>query len=133
MGNLSESSKVKLTTCHPLIQQLICEVAVHYDCTVLEGHRSEAEQNEAYETGHSKLQWPNGKHNSFPSKAVDVAPTPLDWQDVKRFAHFAGYVQATADRLGIKIRWGGNFDGDLNFKNDKFVDLVHFEILEESA
>ncbi|MDX9730213.1 MAG: hypothetical protein RBT63_00445 [Bdellovibrionales bacterium] len=127
--NFSQRSKANLATCHEDLQRLFCEVVVKYDCTILEGHRGEAEQNAAFDRGDSKLQWPDGKHNKAPSLAVDVAPYPIDWKDLKRFAHFAGYVQATADRLGIKIRWGGDWNGDRNLTNDRFLDMVHFELV----
>ena len=52
------------------------------------------------------MQYPNSKHNKLPSKAVDVAPYPIDWNDPDRFYHFAGYVRGIAEGMGIKIRWG---------------------------
>jgi peptidoglycan L-alanyl-D-glutamate endopeptidase CwlK len=126
----SASSQSKLETCHPDLQKLFSEVIKHYDCTVVCGHRSEAEQEEARRKGNSKLSYPNSKHNQTPSLAVDVLPYPFkSWEDTNRFHHFAGFVLATAVQLGIKIRWGGDFNSDLNFKNDSFVDMPHFELV----
>lgn len=129
MPKFSKSSDDKLNTCHPLLQTLFREVVKHYDCTIICGHRGEKEQNEAFENGYSKLKFPMSKHNSMPSRAVDVMPFPLSWTDKSRHLHFAGYVQATADRLGIKVRWGGNFDGDQNLDNG-FMDRPHWEIVD---
>ena len=61
--------------------------------------------------------------------AVDVSPFPIDWNDANRFHHFAGYVLAVAQSLDIKIRWGGDWNGDLQFKTEKFRDLPHFELI----
>jgi hypothetical protein len=61
--------------------------------------------------------------------AVDVAPYPIDWEDTKRFYHFAGFVQATAKQLNIPIIWGGDWNNNNNFKDQTFNDLVHFELI----
>ena len=70
------------------------------------------------------------KHNSFPSLAVDVAPYPINWSDKERFYFFAGYVKATADQMKIKIRWGGDWDGDTKVRDQTFMDLPHYELIE---
>jgi peptidoglycan L-alanyl-D-glutamate endopeptidase CwlK len=33
-----------------------------------------------------------------------------------------------ASGLGIKLRWGGNWNGDFNLKDNKFQDIGHFEV-----
>ncbi len=40
----------------------------------------------------SKIRWPDGKHNTVPSSAVDVTPYPVVWDDRERQFLFAGYV-----------------------------------------
>lgn len=122
MKNLSEA--------HPDLQRLFHEVIKHYDCTVIEGHRGEEEQNKAYHAGHSKLKFPQSKHNKMPSLAVDVCPYPIDWKDYKRFYYFGGLVKGIASQMGIKIRWGGDWDGDNQFTDQRFHDLPHFELVE---
>lgn len=32
-----------------------------------------------------------------------------------------------AHKLGVRITWGGDWDGDKSFKDNKFNDLPHFE------
>jgi hypothetical protein len=127
--NYSKKSKKQLATCHPKLQELFNEVIKEYDCTIIIGHRNKKKQDEAFRTGASKKEFPFSKHNSHPSIAADVAPYPIDWNNTKRFYHFAGYVQATADRMGIKIRWGGDWDSDNDLDDQTFMDLVHFELL----
>ena len=97
---------------------------------VLEGHRGEEKQNAAYDKGNSKVRYPNGKHNQSPSVAVDVAPYPIDWADRDRFHYFGGYVLGVAKQMGLNIRWGGDWNQDTQTKDNKFDDLVHFEIKE---
>jgi len=115
-------SQQRLATCHEDLQRVMNEVIKWYDISIICGHRGEAEQNRAYETGHSKLRWPNSKHNRLPSLAVDIAPWPIDWNDHKRFWYMGGLVMGVAAKMGIKIDWGGNWIS--------FIDLPHFELQE---
>ena len=32
--------------------------------------------------------------------------------------------------MGVDIRWGGDWNGDFNLKNQNFYDLPHFEVEE---
>tara|TARA_R110000822_G_scaffold93640_1_gene215264 strand:+ start:150 stop:536 length:387 start_codon:yes stop_codon:yes gene_type:complete len=128
MPKFSKTSLAKLDTCHPDLQRIFNEVIKTYDCSILEGHRSNERQKELYHQGKSKIK-SGGKHNSLPSAAVDAAPYPIDWNDKNRFYHFAGRVQAVALMLDIKIRWGGDWNGDNNLKNQTFFDLPHFELI----
>jgi len=121
MKNLSEA--------HPDLQRLFHIVIQEYDCTIIEGHRTALEQNAVYHAGKSKLKFPHSKHNHDPSMAVDVCPYPIDWNDYKRFYYFGGLVKGIASRLGIGIRWGGDWSGDNDFNDQTFHDLPHFELL----
>ncbi len=131
MYKLSETSIARLATCHPDIIKLIQKVSESYNVTVTCGHRGEADQEDAFNKGLSKLQFPASKHNKSPSLAVDVVPFPIDWNDRNRFFHLAGFIQATAKMMGIDIRWGGDWTKDNNFKNDSFVDMPHYELVGE--
>lgn len=128
MPNFSRQSYDRLQSCDERLVVLFERVVELYDCTILVGHRGKAEQNEAFRTGKSKLEWPNSKHNDLPSLAVDVAPYPIDWYDKLRFYHFAGFVLGVAAEQGTRIRWGGDWDGDHDLTDQTFMDLVHFEI-----
>lgn len=107
------------------------DVVEHYDCSILTGHRNEIDQMQAFDLKQSKLKWPESSHNSLPSKAVDAAPWPIDWDDRERFIHFAGAVQFAARKRGIILRWGGDWDQDGTGVDNNFDDLVHFEIVEQ--
>lgn len=123
-------SRTRLVTCDPRLQQLFNEVVKHFDCRVLCGHRTEAEQNQALHDGYSKLAWPLSKHNTNPSMAVDVVPWPVDWEDRERMVYFAGLVKGVALGLGLKVRWGGDWDSDTEVMDEKGLrDLPHFELV----
>ena len=128
MPRFSKKSLSKLETCDKRIQDLFLRVVKKFDCTIIEGHRSKDRQNKLFKEGKSKLKYPKGKHNAIPSKAVDVAPYPIDWSDRERFTYFAGYVLGIAYEMGLKIRWGGDWDMDTQVKDNNFDDLPHFEI-----
>jgi peptidoglycan L-alanyl-D-glutamate endopeptidase CwlK len=134
MPTFSSQSLDKLSTCHPDLQTLFHEVIKYFDCTVLVGFSDKEAQDKAYREGKSKVQWPNGNHNELPSLAVDVAPYPIDWKDTSRFYFFAGRVMGIAEMLKQQgriihdIRYGGDWNGDTQVKDNKFSDLVHYEL-----
>ena len=134
----SFTSKTKLETCHPDLQTLFFYVSLNYENTIVCGHRGEQEQNEAFADGNSQLQWPNSKHNSYPSDAVDAVPyevNHLDWGKLQS-AYFAGYVKGMAEilfRMSIishKIRCGIDWNENNDIDDTKFWDACHFEIIE---
>ena len=133
MPRFGKKSKRQLETCHYKLQEVFNEVIKTVDCSVLEGHRNKADQNKLYEEGKTKLQYPLGRHNELPSRAADVVPYPINWNDRERFTLFAGFVIGTAKSMGIKLRWGGNWDmweekGRWEVNDNKFDDFPHFEI-----
>jgi peptidoglycan L-alanyl-D-glutamate endopeptidase CwlK len=128
MPAFSNKSRAKLDSCHRDLQ-LICErVIQYYDFSVLEGYRSGDRQNELFRQGKSKLKSGQSKHNQDPSRAVDIAPYEIDWDNAKRFYLLAGMMFQAANDLGIKIRWGGDWDGDWDHGDQSFMDLPHFEL-----
>ena len=85
------------------------------------------------------MRWPHGKHNNTTSEglpcsfAIHLVPYPnLDWNDRERFYYFGGLVLGVARSLFIPLRWGGDWDMDHNFKDQKFDDLCHFELYGDS-
>jgi len=134
MAKFGKRSTKNLEECHQDIQTVFNEVIKYFDCTVIEGHRPEDEQNEAFRTGKSKARWEESKHNKMPSEATDVLPCPIDWNDLNRMRYFAGFVVGIAammKRKGIidhNIRWGGDWDKDTEVKDNRFQDLPHFEL-----
>jgi len=135
MARFGKRSTANLAQCHPLLQRVFNEVIKHYNHTILVGRRGEEAQNQAVADGKSKLTYPHSKHNPIPSKAVDAAPwftiePHIRWWDTKSFYHFGGFVLGVAAKMGVDIRWGGNWDMDDELHDQHFNDLVHFELKE---
>ena len=128
MPYFGRESRHNLRTCDPQLQRLFERVIQIIDCKILCGHRGEAAQNRAFDEGHSRVRWPDGKHNTYPSEGIDAAPWPIDWEDRPRFYFFAGIVLGVAEGMEIPLRWGGDWDGDRDFRDQTFDDLVHFEL-----
>jgi hypothetical protein len=137
MPKFSNKSNLQLDTCHPLLQDLFRAVIKEYDCAVIEGHRARRRQNQLYQQGKSKVKWPDGKHNVMPSEAVDVGPwirpDGIPWNEPNQFYVFSGYVLSKAKEMGIKVRWGGDWDGDHDVNDQWFNDLGHWELLSSRA
>ena len=128
MAKFGKKSKEKLATCDKRLQDVFNEVIKYVDCSILEGHRDERAQEKYFEEGKSKVRYPMGRHNSKPSRAVDVVPYPIDWNDRERFHLFAGYVLGVASRMGYTLRWGGDWNMNFEVDDNKFDDFPHFEL-----
>jgi|TARA_R100000951_G_scaffold1557_5_gene3276 peptidoglycan L-alanyl-D-glutamate endopeptidase CwlK len=126
------SSQARLSELHPHLIHILSKALDKsiIDFTVIEGHRTVERQNELYRMGKSKIDGytRKGKHNYSPSLAVDIAPYPIDWTDVNRFYFLGGVIKATAKELGYDLRWGYDWDGDGDFKDQTFNDGPHFEL-----
>lgn len=143
MGNfrLGAKSEEKLNGCHPVLAQIVRAAmdVSPMDFTVLVGWRGKADQDAAVAAGKSKTPWPTSKHNQMnngrpESMAVDFAPWPIDWNDIKAFHFLAGFIMGVGAPIaaahGYRLRYGGNFNDDGNFTNDHFVDGDHLELVK---
>lgn len=110
-----------------------------FDHSLICGHRDEATQNELFKLNMTKVRWPDSKHNSLPSMAVDATPwwPGLDDRWVPRHCRFfAGAIAAITVELYLAgsishvVRWGGDWDRDGDQRDQKFDDLVHFELVK---
>ena len=128
MPKFGTRSRNALHSCDEKLIKVFNEVIKTVDCSVLEGHRNKAKQDEYYDEGKSKVKYPNGRHNKLPSMAVDVCPYPIDWDDRERFHLFAGFVLGIAKSMGINLRWGGDWNQNFEVDDNKFDDFPHFEL-----
>jgi peptidoglycan L-alanyl-D-glutamate endopeptidase CwlK len=111
--------------------ETIAHIAVYeFDLFLVCGHRSKEEQDLVFNRGFSKVKWPNSKHNSLPSEAMDTCPYPIDWNNLERFRQMYEILNMVAQENGMKIRFGADFNMNGNLKDDKFVDLPHCELIE---
>jgi len=125
MYKFSKRSLDNLATAEEKLQVLFNEVIKEIDCTVIYGHRTPEEQFELFKQGREKKDgwWvkvgktvtnldgniKKSKHNYFPSKAVDVVPFPLDWNNIESFKNLAVIVKKKAKELNIDVEWGGDW------------------------
>jgi len=121
MASFSNRSKKRLLTCDGRLQKILFDAISVMDFTILCGHRGEVEQNKAFEGGNSNAKWLESKHNYLPSKAVDIAPWPIDWNDTESFARLVGVVQGIAFKHGVTIRCGMDFT---SIKDYPHIELV---------
>lgn len=128
MNSYSKQSQANLDSCHWHLQVIFIDALQVMDHSILCGYRSQDEQLALFIEEQTKVRL--GEHNCTPSRAVDAIPYPVDWDDLRRVTLFAGIVLGIAHKRGIKIRWGGDWDQDTQVKDNKFNDLVHFELKE---
>lgn len=144
---LGSTSVKRLSTCHGEIQAVI-ELAIKrspIDFGVAQGSRTITEQQEYFNNGKSKINpkayitkeklFAHAKHLvdddiRTKSDAVDVyafVNGKASWESSSLIL-IAGVILSCADELGIKLRWGGNWDQDGEIVTDQtFQDFPHFE------
>ena len=130
MPKFGAKSTSALATCVPPLQVLAQVVVVRFDCAVIWGRRGKAEQEYALQQGWTTKHWPHSSHNvEAPglSAAMDLTPYPVDWNDQPRLYYFSGYVRGIAERLGIKLRYGADWDGDYDINDQMLRDPCYFE------
>lgn len=136
MNRYSAASLDKLETCHEELVAVCQAVIPVYDHTIIWGIRLKEQQNVLYPVYTTKL-WPDSKHNSEDpdglSDAVDMAPwhvlvPHIRWEAEREFVFLAGHMKQAAAAIGVKIRWGGDWDQDHDLYDlNKPFDLGHFE------
>lgn len=126
------------------------------DFTVLEGVRSRDQMKVNYGKGRTAMQlvkkgisplyakpnerkvtWLNdpfaSTHAADPedglSKAVDLAPWPINWNDSARFEKLARHVIDTGKSMGVRLKWGRDWDMDGRYEEKGETDGPHFELV----
>jgi len=149
MPAFGEGSRQQLETCEVELQDILEDAILTVDFSVLEGKRSVKRQRALRDAGFSKTLNSNHVYPlNKPSRAVDIAPYPIKfpekpkgirrlmWKLVQkyvkqtaRFYFLAGYIKCISEYQGVQLRWGGDWDGDNEFDDQKFDDLGHYELL----
>ena len=124
MYKFGKRSKERLKGVDSRLVNVLNELIKIMDVTIIEGLRSEKRQKELLAKGATKVKY--SKH--MEGKAVDLAPYPIDWNDREMFHYMGGMLRGLGKSMGVKIRWGGDWDSDGDINDNKFDDLVHFEI-----
>lgn len=137
MGQFGTQSQLRLNTCHAHLQSVAYKAVKKcpVDFGISEGNRSIERQKQLFIDKKTKIDGVTefSKHNYTPSKAFDIYAWVNNQvsYDVNHLCFIAGYIMACASELGIKLRWGGNWDMDGEILRDQnFDDLPHFELID---
>ena len=136
MATFGKTSNRRLDTAHNIFQVLMRRVVARRDCSCTEGFRDEVKQNFYFKKKTSKVKWPNSKHNSEPSMAVDITPYPEMWDSKSAFFELRDIIleeweimQQQSVTEGFELRWGGDWDSDGDFDDQTFMDYPHWELV----
>ena len=140
-------SEAQLQTCDPLLDSVMRKALKMSDVDfgIVQGARSIEEQRDYFRKGNSKVN-PDGyignlpalyaaaKHITGPgmrySRACDIVVSGAKAYDIPTLCYIAGVVLTCAKYMGVKVRWGGNWDADSEIITDQtLVDAVHFELM----
>lgn len=113
---LTPRDRARLAGVHPTLVLVVERARRTEPFFVIEGVRSVERQRQLLSEGRSRTL--QSRH--LTGHAVDLGPTPLDWDNRGAFRLVAGAMQRAADELRVRIRWGGSFRG--------FFDGPHFEL-----
>lgn len=128
----------------------VCERALElggrigFDFSVVDGLRTPAEAQANSAAGTSQTQ--HSKHlagSDGKARAVDLRPYPRiqnglevdrnTWKTtpevLARWWVLRTLMFLAAAELGVKLRWGGDWDGDLDMRDHPFLDAYHFELV----
>lgn len=103
---LSKKGQALLATRKQALQDVINKSfeKMPFDITILASTvRTEEEQRANIAKG---VSW-TMKSKHLTGEAVDMAPYPVDWNNLERFVQMAEVVLTTAKEMGIPIVWGG--------------------------
>lgn len=134
MFKFGGNSRKHLSTLDPRLRTVAEQVMEWqiYDFAIVWGHRGEEAQNQAYLEGNSSKQWPDSKHNQYPSVALDFAPyiagIGIPWKDTHAFAVIGGLFIAAGATLDIPIVYGGDWDMDGETTDQRLKDWGHVEL-----
>ena len=118
--------------------QLLVDAAIKkVDFVLLDAQRGRAEQEKAFRAGNSKAHFGQSAHNFIPAVAFDLAPYPITWDApaFRKIATVIGYYdkrqgdgRGLAMTMKIPLRWGGDWDMDGDWKDERFLDWGHWEL-----
>lgn len=128
MPTFSKRSLAARAELHPKLQQVVDAAILGVDFVILDAQRGRAEQEKAFKSGFSKAKFGQSAHNYVPAIALDLCPYPIDFNDAAKFRIIAKTIMACAAKLKIPLRWGGDWDMDGDWKDERFLDWGHFEL-----
>lgn len=128
------TSKERLKGVHPELIQVVTKGLEMMDLVIVGGGRTLAQQRQFVKEG--KSQTMNSKHLMQPSgfyEAIDLTPYPnFDWSNPRGAADLlimGGMLLTAAWELNVRIRYGGDWNGNWKNSDNGFQDLDHIELL----
>lgn len=128
MPTFSDRSLKARAELHPALKAIVDEAIKEVDFVILDAQRGRAEQEKAFRAGNSKAHFGQSAHNYVPAVALDIVPYPIDFNNVDGFRQIAKIFLAVAERLNTPLRWGGDWDMDGDWSDERFLDWGHFEL-----
>ena len=137
--SLSQRSLKNLEGVHPNLVAVVKRAIeiTEQDFVVIEGVRTQARQDELWAQGRTKpgpiVTWTKDASSHGIGKdgyghAVDICPFPVDWNDLSKFDAIYVAMMAAAQELGVRLRYGGDWDMDGKLREKGEMDSPHFEL-----
>lgn len=137
--SLSQRSLKNLEGVHPNLVAVVKRAIeiTEQDFVVIEGVRTQARQDELWAQGRTKpgpiVTWTKDASSHGIGKdgyghAVDICPYPVDWNDISKFDAIYVAMMAAAQELGVRLRYGGDWDMDGKLRERGETDSPHFEL-----
>lgn len=135
---LGAQSRARLKGVHPQLVRIV-ERAIELskqDFMVLEGVRTPQRQKELYAQGRTKpgkvVTWTLTSNHFVKADgfghAVDLCPFPVDWNTASKFDAIGAAMVAASKELGVKIRWGKDWNQNGRPGEKGETDSPHFEL-----
>jgi len=115
--------------------KVVRKIAEDHEILVIEGLRTKERQEQLYAQGRTKpgpiVTWTlESKH--LDGLAVDVVMPvdgKIDWNNANSFVEVGFLMMNAAKELGVALRWGYDWDGDLKLREKGENDGPHFELM----
>ena len=122
MFRFSKKSLAQLDTVDPRLKALAIQVlsVSPIDFTIVQGRRTVAQSAQNIKNGTSFLSDPS-KSKHVTGEAIDFAPYvngKLDWDDREKFWTIAKLFKQEAEKMGIKVRLGADWNGSGSYKDE---------------
>ncbi|WON77567.1 M15 family metallopeptidase [Serratia sp. UGAL515B_01] len=129
MFRFSKRSEENLKGVNPALVKVVRRAIelTTVDFMVIEGLRTQERQRQLVRNGTSQTL--SSRH--LTGHAVDCAPLvkgSIPWNDKSKFKAVSDAMFTAAKELGVKIRWGGDWNENGRSDDEKFYDGPHFEL-----
>jgi peptidoglycan L-alanyl-D-glutamate endopeptidase CwlK len=136
---LGAKSRANLAGVHPRLAAVV-EAAIKrsaVDFKVIEGVRTPERQRELYAQGRTKpgniVTWTLKSNHLVQADglghAVDLLVAPYDWKEGPQWKQMADAMLSAAKDLGVRVRWGKDWNQNGKIGEKGETDGPHFEIV----